>query len=109
MNMLCSDEVKNKLEEAFKNMDHVDLHTFNASILCCLTKEPSGHDSEKGEHYEPSATRPLNKCNVDNALLASAGRVAWEQFSRNSFLKCREAFCDTGSCCIMSSISIMQP
>ena len=76
--VLLSAEAEDVLTEAFSCMTLEERHAFNASILCCLPKKPSGVDDEAGEFYHAEATRPLNISNVDNRLLASAARLAWE-------------------------------
>jgi len=76
--VLSSEEAEDVLTEAFSSMTLEERHAFNASILCCLPKKPSGVHEEAGEFYHPDATRPLNISNVDNRLLASAARLAWE-------------------------------
>ena len=46
--------------------------------MCLLPKKPTGHDNDNGTYFHPGDTRPLNVSNVDNRLLASAARIAWE-------------------------------
>ena len=94
---LSRPDAEAKLTEAFSNLEPADRHAFNASILCCLPKKPSGSDGEQGVYYKPGDTRPLNISNVDNRIIASAARLAWEPIleawvskMQRGFLKGRE-------------------
>ena len=76
--VLCSDDGQEILTEAYRGMTSAQAHEFNLSVLCLLPKKATGHDEACGDYYHPSDTRPLSICNVDNRLLASAARIAWE-------------------------------
>ena len=78
INVLCQEGAHDTLVEAYKSMTGSQAHDFNLSILCLLPKKASGHDEAKGNYYHPGDTRPLSISNVDNRLLASAARLAWE-------------------------------
>ena len=49
----------------------------NPFCVAC-PKKPSGQLESGTQYYHLGATRPLNISNVDNRLLASAARMAWE-------------------------------
>ena len=76
--VLSCDNAIEQLTEAYEAMGHSAAQAFNISILCCLPKKPSGVDDRGEVFYKPGATRPLNVGNVDNRLIASAARLAWE-------------------------------
>ena len=75
---LASDQAIDILMAAFEGLSGEHCHDFNASILCLLAKKPIGVDDSAGTYFHPKDTRPLSICNVDNRLLASAARLAWE-------------------------------
>ena len=76
--VLCGDSAIAELTVAYEGMAPEQRHNFNESILCLLPKKPSGVDDMLGTYFHPKDTRPLNISNVDNRLLASAARLAWE-------------------------------
>ena len=75
---LASDQAIETLMSAFEGASQEQTHDFNASILCLLAKKPTGVEDSVGAYFHPKDTRPLSICNVDNRLLASAARLAWE-------------------------------
>ena len=75
---LSSDDAVDILTKAYQSMSGHQVHRFNESILCLLPKKPTGCDDDLGTYYHPGDTRPLGVGNVDNRLLASAARLAWE-------------------------------
>ena len=75
---LSKEDAEETLNEAYKSMTLSEIHQFNHSILCCLPKKPSGQTAAGETYYKAEATRPLNISNVDNRLLTSAARMAWE-------------------------------
>jgi len=76
--LLSSEDAEAKLVEAYSAIDLAEAHAFNESILCCLPKKSSGVDTTHGNYYCADATRPLNISNVDNRIITSAARIAWE-------------------------------
>ena len=78
LEVLSSPEAEATLTTAYEHMGLKHAHAFNESILCCLPKKPSGEDGTGGKFYKAEATRPLNISNMDNRLVASAVRMAWE-------------------------------
>ena len=76
--VLSSESAYETLVEAFKGLSSERSHDFNVSILCLLPKKITGQDVEMGSYFHPNDTRPLSVSNVDNRLLASAARIAWE-------------------------------
>jgi len=75
---LASDQAIGELVAAYEGLSPEQTHDFNVSILCLLPKKPTGVDESFGTYYHPKDTRPLSISNVDNRLLASAARLAWE-------------------------------
>jgi len=55
-----------------------DFPSFNISFLHFLPKQAVGMTAEGLEIYSPDSVRPLNVCNTDNRILASATRRAIE-------------------------------
>ena len=90
--VLASDAGEDTLNAAYASMTLSQIHAFNNSILCCLPKKPTGHDDNLGDYYHAGATRPLNVSNVDNRLLASAARLAWEPILERWVSKMQRGF-----------------
>ena len=76
--VLSSSDAEATLLAAFSQVSAEEAHGFNNSLLCLLPKSPTGSDEQHGTYFHPSDTRPLSISNVDNRLLASAARLAWE-------------------------------
>ena len=75
---LSSSNAHDTLVKAFESMSPAQSHDFNVSIMCLLPKKATGHDTDMGNFFHPGDTRPLSVSNVDNRMLASAARIAWE-------------------------------
>ena len=78
---LLTDDARSKLQQAYSRFQGGEgnrPHDFNLSLLCCLPKKASGIDAIHGTFYDADSTRPLSIVNVDNRILASACRLAWE-------------------------------
>ena len=89
---LSGDDAVEKLVAAYEGMSPEQSHEFNLSILCLLPKKPTGVDETLGTYFHPKDTRPLSISNVDNRLLASAARVAWEPILERWVSKCQRGF-----------------
>jgi len=76
--VLSSEDAEAELAAAYSQLSTEEAHGFNHSLLCLLPKTPTGSDEQHGTFFHPGDTRPLNISNVDNRLLASAARLAWE-------------------------------
>ena len=94
---LMRDDALEILTDTFSKLPSEQARSFNESILCLLPKKPTGTDDSNGTYYHPGSTRPLNVSNVDNRLLASAARLAWEpvleawiSLAQRGFLKGRQ-------------------
>ena len=75
---LCSPDFDSEVKHAYVDRAPTDEHGFNHSLLCCLPKKAAGTDPELGQFFRGEDTRPLALVNVDNCILASAARMAWE-------------------------------
>ena len=78
MQALAHEGAEDRLREAYYDRLDRTGHDFNLALLCCLPKKASGNDQEHGDFYEAGNTRPLALVNLDNRILASAARIAWE-------------------------------
>ena len=78
MQALTHEGAEDRLREAYYDRLDRTGHDFNLALLCCLPKKASGNDQEHGDFYEAGNTRPLALVNLDNRILASAARIAWE-------------------------------
>ena len=74
---LTTEEGKQCMSDASPDLPHGQ-HTFNAGLLCCLPKKPTGQTGDGHQYFAPDATRPLTLVNCDNRLVASAARFRWE-------------------------------
>jgi len=89
---LCSSGGRDCLKEAYADRSLENWHDFNLSLLCCLPKKPYGADPDHGEYYRSEDTRPLALVNVDNRIIASAARLAWEPLLNNYICKAQQGF-----------------
>ena len=76
--VMCQGNSKPMFLSAYADRDTPGDHGFNHSLLCCLPKKTAGDDPNLGSYYSGECTRPLALVNVDNRLIASAARMAWE-------------------------------
>ncbi len=75
---MSSNDSEPEMCEAFSDRCHAGEHGFNLSLLCCLPKKAAGTDPDLGQYFRGEDTRPLALVNVDNRIIASAARLAWE-------------------------------
>ena len=80
------------LTSAYEGLSGEQAYAFNASILCLLPKKPTGCDETLGTYFHSGDTRPLNVTNMDNRLLASAARLAWEPILERWVSKTQRGF-----------------
>ena len=92
LEVLSSPNAEELLVNAYKHMGSEEAHAFNHSILCCLPKKPSGEDEKGEKYYTPEATRPLNVSNMDNRIVTSAVRLAWEPMLERWISKIQRGF-----------------
>lgn len=76
---LQSDAAAQLLETMHGDSHFPQGHTFNLGLLICLGKKPCAHDTNHGDIFEASSTRPLSIVNTDNRLIANAARLRWEK------------------------------
>ena len=90
---LSSAEGPSFLVAAYADRCGAGKHDFNLSLLCCLPKKPVGTDPDHGDYYSGENTRPLALVNVDNRIIASAARFAWEPLVDNYISHMQKRLC----------------
>ena len=83
---------RNLLVLAYSRKGQIGSRDFNAGLLCCLPKKPTGAHEQHGEYYGPGDTRPLAIVNTDSRIIASACRLAWEPLMNDCISKMQRGF-----------------
>lgn len=90
--VLMSSEATDILAEACRGVEPDEVHAFSRLLLCCLPKRPRVRSEQGEDYFRAEDTRPLIISNVDNRLIASAGRLAWEPLLETWVSQCRRGF-----------------